>query len=201
MASTTEIANLALSNLGVGKEIANLDTEQSEEAASCRRFFEDAKEATLSDMNWSFATKEAVLNLVEEEPTTEWGYSYRYPVDALLIRRIKSDLRTDTSKSRVRYIVTKDATGKLLYTDRQNAEAEYTENVKDPKFFTPEFNLALSYRLSMYIAPRVTGGDPFELQARMRLLYQEELRQARMTNLNEQVADSAPESEFITARY
>ena len=30
MSSTTEISNLAISHLGIGKEIANLDTEQTD---------------------------------------------------------------------------------------------------------------------------------------------------------------------------
>jgi hypothetical protein len=200
VASTTEIANIALSNIGVGKEIANLDTEQSAEANACRRFFETAKKATLSDLDWSFATKCAVLNLVEEGPNTEWKYSYRYPVDAISIRRVVSDIRNDTSLTRVPLKITRDGSGKLILTDRQNAEAEYTENITDPGFFTPEFDLALSFRLAYYIAPRLTGGDPFQLQNRMIKFYELELNQAKKTNINEQVPDLPPESEFIETR-
>ena len=65
MSSKTEIANLAISHLGIGKEIANVETEQSQEAKACRRYFDMAKKITLGDVDWTFATKFATLNLFQ----------------------------------------------------------------------------------------------------------------------------------------
>ena len=48
MASSTEIANLALSHLGNGTEIADLETERSSEASACRRFYDVALAQVLS---------------------------------------------------------------------------------------------------------------------------------------------------------
>ena len=72
MASKTEIANLALSHLGVGKEIGNLDTEKTEEAVAMRRFYESARDATLRDFPWPFATRMVALALVASPPTQWW---------------------------------------------------------------------------------------------------------------------------------
>jgi hypothetical protein len=200
MSSTTEIANLAISHLGIGKEIANLDTEQTEEASACRRYFESAKKATLSDLDWTFATKFAVLNLIESEPNNEWNFSYRYPSDCINMRRILSGQRQDTQKTRVPYRISADSAGRIIYTDKEDAEIEYTKNVKDPGLFSAEFILALSFRLASYIAPRLTGGDPFKMKQEMLAQYEIELGRAKKKNMNEETADILPESEMITIR-
>lgn len=200
MSSKTEICNMAISHLGIGKEIANVDTEQSEEASACRRFYESAKKATLADHTWAFASKEAVLGLITASPTDEWDFSYRYPVDCVDMRRIKSGLRTDTSKSRVPYKILKDDSGLVIYTDQEDAEVEYTVNIEDPEFFSAEFSLALSFSLAGYIAPRLTGGDPFKMKEEMLGQYALELGRAKKKAMNEETPDQKPESEFITTR-
>src|SRR5665648_440114 len=96
MSSATEICNMALGHLASGKEIANLETERSAEAIACRRFFDSARDAVLRDFSWPFATKIKALSLIEEDPNSEWAYSYRYPTDCLNFRRILSGTRTDT---------------------------------------------------------------------------------------------------------
>jgi hypothetical protein len=200
MTSKTEISNLALSHLGISSDIANLDTEKSEEATACRRFYELAKKSTLSDIDWTFATKFETLGLIEENPTSEWRYSYRYPVGCLNFRRILSGLRNDTPESRVPYIILTDDAGKIIYTDEQNAESEYTQDVTDTTLFSEEFVLALSFRLAAYVAPRVTGGDPFKLKKDMLAQYGIEIKNAKKKNMNELQVELPPESEFIRTR-
>lgn len=200
MSSNTEISNMAISHLGIGKEIANLETDQSEEAAACRRFFEVAKKAVLSDVDWGFATAEAVLGLIAENPTEEWNFSYRYPVDSLGIRRVLSGLRNDTAKSRIPFKILKDGGGRIIYTDQENATVEYTENIVDLDLLTPECDLALSFRLASYIAPRLTGGDPFKMKEEMLGQYELEIGRAKKKEFNEAREDLPPMSELITTR-
>lgn len=191
---------MATSHLGVGKEIANIDTEQSEEASACRRFYDVARKSVLADLDWTFATKFAVLGLVEEDPSDEWDFSYRYPSDCITLRRILSGMRNDTQASRIPFKILKDDAGKLIYTDLESAEIEYTEDVEDPGYFSSEFTIALSFKLASLIAPRLTGGDPFKLKAEMLAQYELELGRAKKKNMNEETRDLLPESEFITTR-
>jgi len=201
MSSKTEISNMAISHLGIGKEIANLDTEKSEEANACRRFFKIAAESTLGDIDWTFATKFLTLNLIEECPfAEEWKYAYRYPTDCLNLRRILSGIRNDTSKTRVVFKLSRDGNGQIILTDQEVAVAEYTENLGSTAFYTPEFTLALSFRLAALIAPRITGGDPFQAKEDMLRLYDLEIKNAKKKNINEETSDNRPESEFITVR-
>jgi len=199
VASKLDIYNMAISNLGMGKEVASV-TDSSSERKACDRFYEEAKKSTLKAISWPFATAYFTLNLIEESPDNEWGFSYRYPVDCLSVRRVLSGNRNDTKGTRVPYKILKDSAGKLIYTDRIDAEVEYTQNLDDPSYFSSEFVLALSFRLAGYIAPRITSGDPFKLKQEMFAQYQAEISLAKKEALNEEVQEASPESESITIR-
>lgn len=200
MPTPTEIANLALSHLGTGKEIQNLETEKSNEANACRRYYELARDTTLRDFPWSFANKTATLPLVEEDPTDEWAFSYRYPTDCTHMRKILSSQRNDTRQTRVPFEIASDDQGKLIYTDEADAQVKYTAKVTDSERFTPDFTLAFSFRLAAYIAPRITGADPFRMGERAVRLYLFEIRKAEAADVNEQQDEEEPEAEQIRAR-
>lgn len=198
--SKTEISNISLSHLGVGKEIANLETENSQEAAACRRFYDTALEATIRDFPWTFTNKYAALALVEEDPNDEWAYSYRYPTGCLFVKKILSGVRVDTRQTRVQYEVASDDAGKLIYTDMDDAQINYSALVEDTQFYPSDFVMAFSLRLASLIAPRVTAGDPFKLKNDMLKLYEYELSKARANNFNEEQDPEDPDSEFIRER-
>lgn len=200
MASNTEISNLALAHLGIGKRIANLTTEQSQEAAVCRVFYETSLDEILRDFAWPFATKFVALGLVEEDPTTEWAFSYRYPSDCLDLRRIFSGVRDDSRQSRVPYKLGQDASGVLIYTDIEDAEVEYTYRADDPQFFPPDFTMAFSFLLASYIAATITGGDPFKLSGQALQKYSVWLSKAKAKAGNEEQPSEEVDSEFVRER-
>ena len=196
MASKTEIANLALTHLGVGVEIANIDTEKSEEASAARRVYNTALDVILKEAPWPFATRVTTLALVEEEPTTEWLYSYRYPVDCVELRRILSGVRQDYRQSQAKYHIASDASGFLIYTDEEDAQVEYTVRMDNPHIYSADFTLAFSYLLAALMAPRLTKGDPFKLGERAFFMYERTLSRAIANATNEEVRDEEPLSEM-----
>jgi len=200
MSSNTNIANMALSHLGLGKTIANLDTEQSEEARACRVFFDIARDSVLREAQWPFAKVRAQLGLVAEAPNTEWLYSYRYPADCIFLRRIPSGIKRESREIRLPYEVGKDANGLLILTDTGNAEIEYTARMEAVQYYPSDFTLALSYLLAALIAPRITKGDSFKLKNDMYALYQSEVSTAKRNGFNEQTDPLKPRSEFVTVR-
>lgn len=200
MASKTEIANMAISHLGIGKEIANIETEQSEEASACRRFYDVCYQSMLVEHDWNFATEFYTLELIETQPSEEWHYSYRFPSNCLKVRRVLSGARVEVDGLRVPFKILKDNVGKVIYTDADNAQIEFTRDVSDPTFYSAQFQLALSFRLASYIAPRVTGGDPFKIKQEMLGQYVAEVSKALAQDLNDQVIDKKPDSEFIRYR-
>lgn len=197
--SETEVANLALAHLGQNS-ITDIDSESSQEAAACRRFYDHARDEMLRRWPWTFAKRRQVLALVEEDPTDEWGYSYRWPSDCLFPRRIVNGDRNPTKDTVDKYLVESDTSGKLILCDVEDAELEYTARVEDVGLFPADFTLALSYKLAFYIAPFVTGGDPFDLQRRMIQFAEAFFQQAAAGSANEDRPDVPPESEFISGR-
>lgn len=199
MATKVEIWNLALSHLGIDKEISG-EMEKSSEARACRRFDRTARRSTLRDFEWPFATKFVVLGLIEKNPTSEWAFSYQYPSDCLHFRRILSGVRNDTRQSRIPYKLVSGDSGQEIYSDEESAQAEYTVDVEDTSRFPDDVVLAISYRLAAYMAPRLTGGDPYKLGDKAAQNYSYELSKAKATAVNEEQEEEDPDSEFIRAR-
>lgn len=199
MASKVQICNYAIGHLGIGKQISSLD-ERSQEANSCKQFYDLALEQLLRKFEWPFATKLVTLGLVEEDPNDEWHFSYRYPSDCVEFRRILSGQRRDTFDSKVPYRIAQDVAGRLIYSDSENAQGEYTFFAEDVLQYPVDFTITLSYLLASYIAPQITHGDSFNLGDKMLQRAMAMGEQATAKSANEEASDINPESEFIRAR-
>jgi|SRR3990172_1300120 len=196
---STKIANMALSHLGVGKQISDITTDQSQEGKACREFYEICRDLVLKGFDWPFATQFVTLGLVEEDPTTEWAFSYRYPSSCIRLRRILS-LRNDNRQSRTPYRIGRDDDGKLVYTDQEDAEVEFTFHVTNAEEYPDDFVMAVSLLLANYMAPRLTAGDPFKMGERAIRLYAFQIKNAEVSAVNEEQDEEEPESEFIRTR-
>lgn len=198
----TDIANMALSHINVGKPIGNLATENSQEARACRVFYDTARTATLRDFNWPFARKILTLALIKAQPNCQWAYSYQYPSDCVAFRKILSPLANDTRQSRIPYkeYISDDGNSTQIFTNKECAQGEYTVDVSNTNLFKPDFTMAFSLRLAAYIAPTVTGGDPFKMCQRALQLYVQEVTNAQSNAANEEQEPQEPQSEFIRIR-
>lgn len=194
-----DIYNLALSHVGNAKECQST-TENTAEANACRRYYAQTRDEILEEFAWPFAKVTVALALVETDPTTEWAFAYRYPVDCLTFRRILSCLRQDTRQSRIPYLMGRDDEGILIYTDAVNAVGEYTAVVEDTTQFAPTLVQAIAFKLGYYIAPRITGGDPYKLGNRAFQLYQQAMERAANNATNEEQPEELPDSEFTRDR-
>lgn len=200
MARSTEICNIAISHLGVSKEIADVDTEQSQEASACRRFYDDALKLLFRNFSWGFATKIAALALLEEDPNEEWLFSYAYPTDCARINKIQSGTVFDTRGSRIDYRLANNGSQRIIFTNQEDATAEYVELTEDDNLYPVDFKLAFSYLLAALIAPRVTKGDPFKLKTEMFEKFNKMLSEAKANGLNEEQWPQEPDGEFLRSR-
>ncbi len=200
MASKTEICNLAISHIGIAKDIGNVETDATQEATACRRFFEVVKKIVLREWSWPFARKQVLLGLITETPNNEWAFSYAYPADALKVIRILSGIRNDTHATRVRMFIYRGAAGREIFTDQRDACLEYVVNEADIGRFPEDFVNMLALRLAAYIAPRLTRGDPNRLGVRALALYNEERQEAMANSANEEEPDVENESALIDER-
>lgn len=196
--SKVGIWNMGLSHLGIGKAVAN-ENEQSAEATACRVWWETALDITLRSWRWPFARKTKALGLVEENPNSEWGFSYRYPADCVDARRIVNGMRVETIENRIPFQIEGDEAGSLILCDQQDAELEYTRRVTEANFFPQDFALALSAQLAVLMAPKVTPlKSGYGKEAAQKFAFY--IAQAKANAYNEQVMDKAPEAESIRAR-
>lgn len=192
--SEVQIANLALARIGVNRFIASL-TEASIEAVTCSLCLATARDATLRDVAWAFADTWADLQLIEQDPNSEWGYAYREPSDCVRVRRVPLGGRRGDSAP---FSLSSDSGGGLILTDQNPATIVYTRRIEDPSLFPADFVMALAWRLAVEIGPSLS--QVAAIRDRADAGYRDALSKARVVDANEQVADPPPESSFIQAR-
>lgn len=275
-----DIANMALSHIGAGGSITDLDTDTNEESVVVNRFLAKARKQLLRSHDWSFATKTATLGGEADDPNEEWGKSYRYPSDCVKVRRIftgegrlqvpgtaipfkianNTTTYTITAATAANPVVVTSAAHGLfngdqilitgvagmtnlngntytvasattntitlsgtdgsaysaytsggsialtsysamaIFTDEDDAAIEYTFLATDTTIYPADFELALSYLLAFYIAPKLSRGDLYGMQQRMMQLYQESLEIALVNDSRERRKDIPPEAEIIRDR-
>jgi len=200
VSSKTEICNMACGHLGIGTTIADLDTEASQEARACRTFYDTVVQMAMRAYEWPFATKFQDLGLIESAPTGEWDYSYSYPSECLQLVRIIGGSRNETVDSRVPYKIANINSAKVILTDEPSAVVEFIYYNQSIEQWPPDFMLAVSFLLAKFIAPAVTGGDPFNKGESAYQNYQWMINDAKASALNEVNRDPLPESEFISGR-
>lgn len=191
-----QICNMALGHLGQTKFIATL-TERSLASELCALYYEPARDFTLEDLTWPFATKYLALGLVEEEPNDDWAYSYRYPDDCVFARRLVTT-RGRTDPNPPPFKAGSDETARLIYTNEEDAVLEYTKRITDTDLFPAVFAMAVSWYLASLLAPGIAkdkkqAGNCLQIYMVMKST-------ASAQQLNEQQQSPEPESEAIRAR-
>lgn len=148
-----EIINLALARIGV-RAIERID-EPTEAARQTKTFYDHTRRTVLRKYNWSFATRRVGLALV---PVTlgDYKYAYRYPTDAIDIRRIYQE-GSDKPWDNKHYKIMSDKEGRLICTRQEFAEVEYTADITDTTLFDAGFVEAFSWRLAAEVAFALTG--------------------------------------------
>lgn len=92
ISASTRLVNIALSRIGVSKQLASLSADASEEAYQARMVYKTEIDATLRDFPWPFATRYLELTYVdgsEDDPVNgDWWCSYRVPANVIFVRRV-----------------------------------------------------------------------------------------------------------------
>lgn len=191
-----QIINMALSHLGHTVFIDDR-TEDSQEVAVSNIHYDQAISYTLEDFSWGFARAYDTLGLVEEEPNDDWRFAYRYPVDRVKVRRIVTALgRQDPNPPP--FVIGSDDTGRLVYTDQEEAVVETTKLIEDAALFPSQFAEAVSWWLAFLMVPGLAkepkiAGDCFRV-------YTQLVTQAQASDGNESQRHPDYESEAIRAR-
>ncbi len=131
---TTYMVNVALSRIGVSKQIAAIATDGSEEAYKARLCYAMDVEQVLRDFPWPFATKFAALALVTgavgAPANADWTYAYRRPTDCVFERRLVRARGDALDPTPPPFALGRDANGPLIFTNQATATLEYTYRVE-----------------------------------------------------------------------
>jgi len=195
MSSEVEICNMALGGVGVAHEISSL-TEASTEAEQCNRFYAATRNELLRDLSPQFARRYVALALLEEDPNDDWAYSYRYPSDCLRALRLVDGHRIQTT--RIPWELASDTTGRLIYTDQDDAVLRYIARIEDPEQFDPSFVEALAWKLAFKLSIPLSRSKAERDYAFD--MYKVSRSIANANDANEGERDNDPEAESIRAR-
>lgn len=202
MSSKTAIVNIALARIGATKQVSNVDTERSNEAILARTFFEPALRFVLRDFPWPFATAYEQLALVggsaSEHVNYDWTFSYRYPSDCLFVRRIVTERGGRNDLDPPPFRIGRDTQGRLIFTDEEDAQIEYTAVITDPEQLDDIAASALAWKLGADFAPGLSRIK--DMAKTCMQMYQIDLSKSESRALNEGQQDRPQEAEFTRAR-
>lgn len=161
MASSVDIANLALSHLGADAVVTQLSPpDGSVEAGHCARFLPIARQAAIATHSWAFARKRVVLALLTND-STQWAYKYQVPSDCLRTRKI---LAADELDAPERNSALYDREGDAIYTDQPDAVLIYTRDITDTTKYPADFVSGLGMVLAGYLAgPLIKGRESISI--------------------------------------
>lgn len=159
-----QIFNLALSALLLTKRIASVDTDTSVENQQLNIHYQTALESALQDMDLDSTSSQKNLELIETDPNVIWGYSYKYPSDCVLLRRIQSGVEKDNKKTQIKKRVAIDGGKKVVYTNEADAIVEYLSNTVPLSTLSAQAGLAVAYKLAILAAPLIAGKGALALR-------------------------------------
>jgi hypothetical protein len=224
MANTkTDIANLALLHMGTGKQISDLDTDQSDEAKTLRQLFDHWMETVLRGYNWNFAHVYANVSPIVVNPNQEWKFEYRYPADCLFVRRFWNGSHLDDRTTVVNFVTSNDSQGRVILTNHGPSSAltgnplvptsnftiasgdivpvlEYTQAFSNIAYTPPDFIFAFSLMLAGWAAPRLAQVGMVDMREKNLALGQQMMLASMARDANEDRPDIMKVGELTRSR-
>jgi hypothetical protein len=205
-ATDVEIANLAMSHLGLTVNVSTIVGVVSKEERAVSRSYVTVRNMLQKRYPWKFnsfrATLVAVDSLVAAEVTTldEWSVAYVQPADCLAPIRIVTGIRNESVDQRAAFDVGVSDTGatNVLLCDVSPCVIQYRKKITDCTKFSPGFDYAFSHALAVELCMplRVDVAVTKLAMQRARLALEEALADERSVG----VPDLPPEADHIRAR-
>ncbi len=194
MNSKTNICNLALAYLGQAP-ITSLDQDNGQ-ARWLKLFYNSVRDEVLRTHNWAFAATDEPLLLVKTGAHPGGEFIYKYPADALFVRRVYSAAVQTAFQFSEHF--DKDTHQRVLVTPAPRARAVYTRQMTDETLFDPAFVKCFALALACDCALALTGD--VDLSARLQQKYTLCLEEARRTNMSENWSTLAQTDTFSEVR-
>ena len=160
MATTKEkIFNITLSALLLAKEVAQIDTDKSNEVRILKLHWDIALESTLKDLNLDSLSTPITLELIEEldGSLSQWRYVYKYPANCALLRRIVSGFTVDNSQTLINKRVGIHLGQKVIFCNEEQAVAECVPLDLPLSALSGMATQAVALKLGILACPLITG--------------------------------------------
>jgi len=148
--SETDIANLAVMSLGIKTPIDNIDTEDSNEARYCRRFYAPARDAILRSHPWNCAIYRKTITALADAPDSDYDYQFQLPINPYCLRILQVGEAADQP-------IEWRVEGRRLLTNDSSAKLVYIKRITDTNEFDPLLVDALALKLAIKIAMPLTS--------------------------------------------
>jgi hypothetical protein len=201
MASTVDIANFALNNLGASN-ISSLD-ENSKAARIVNQRYEAVRDAVFRAHPWNCLIQRAQLAQETEAPAFGYNYQYALPTNPFCLRVLEfsngtlsypQDNITNNSGGPVFVIE-----GRKLLTDEGTARIKYVGRITDPQQYDASLVEALAARLAAEVCYAITGSTSMvQIQTS---LYEAKINEARFNDATEGATQRLEASDFIESRF
>lgn len=202
MYTKADIFNLALGALLLTKKIADTDNDKSSDNQTLNVHWEAAFRTALADMDLDGTSSQVNLELLSTNPNSLWDFAYKYPSDCVLLRRLQNSSLMDRRSNQIKRRTGIHEGKKVIFTNAQNAIAEYLSKDVALGSLSANAGLAVAYRLAVLSSPLIAGKGAKELRKQvqdMYLLAKAEAQELdRLENAN--FVDEDFMSEFVEAR-
>lgn len=201
MASTVDIANYALNNLGASN-ISSLD-ENSKAARIVNQRYEAVRDAVFRAHPWNCLINRAELAQESDAPAFGYAYQYALPTNPFCLRVLEfsngtlsypQDNMTSNTGGPV-YVIE----GRKLLTDEGTARIKYIARITDPQQYDASLVETIAARLSVEICYAITGSTSMvQIQT---ALYEAKINEARFNDATEGATQRLEASDFIESRF
>lgn len=188
MPSPVEIANRALSRIGVARVTSIDPPDDSKAARAVASAWDLVRREVLRAHPWNCVSSRASLAASGTAPT--WEYDRAFPLPAGCLRI----LQVDTEFSWV------TESGSILTDETAPLRIRYVRDEEDTEQYDAHLVNVLSSRLALELAPELIEADMGTRQI-LRAEYQAALTQARHTDAVEQSRPDLRDDDWITVRY
>ncbi|MGL5934106.1 MAG: hypothetical protein ACRCZI_00635 [Cetobacterium sp.] len=169
MASKTDIVNLALAKIG-HTPLQSLDLDESDVATVARAIYPLCLDDLLTSHTWNFATtRTALAELVYTPVSDTWGHAYQLPSDCLRLVMVEP--------AGVEFAV---EGSRILTNEAAPLVVVYLQRADDAAAYSPQFTMALAYRMAMEFASGLSGKDAH--LASFTNMYLTKLQEAKTTD-------------------
>lgn len=214
-----KIFNMALKDLGVSVGVQGT-TQTDRNTVVLNEFYDTAKEKTLTDHDWGFASAYREVTPADNTASLnpKFVYKYDYPNDCLFVREVYLYIKDSylnkqflenggiipcgykiENPEKVEFEIASDTQGRrIFYTGVSPAIIRYTRLVNEEAYYTPEFAMALSWYLAFLSAPSITGARVKASDCLQ--VYSHMLREAATKDANEGYKEDEEKCDWIEAR-